>query len=156
MRRTLHMKQHQHVILALRSDISVYDGKRTYRITQDPTSNSREIITICERMERAHGAGDWCAIDDLMDELQSYKIWLYEGTRYIPYKAIGAPCIRQGVMRFRDWSRWDGKGHDFPEQRLGHDFPELSRGHDFAELPDDGYDFPELADTDEFPELADQ
>lgn len=146
MPRTLQMKQHKRVLLTLRSDLSLYDGKRIYLITPDRSLNSRELLSTFERMERAYSIGDWCTIDDLMQELQSFKIWLYEDAQYIPYTAIGVPCIRQGVMRFRDWVKWNGKGRDFPEQRLGHDFPELARGHDFAELPVDGHDFPELVD----------
>jgi hypothetical protein len=80
-----------------------------------------------------------------MEELQSFRIWLYEDGRFIPYRIMGVPCARHGVIRFRTWKRWDGRGYDFPEQRLGHDFAELARGHDFAELPDDGHDFLELA-----------
>ena len=146
MTRVLQMKQHGRVILTLRSDVSLFDGGRIYRITQDPSVKSRQQITICERLERAHISGDWYTFDDLMEELQSSRIWLYEGSHYIPYSVMGAPCIRRGVMRFRNWLRWDGKGYDLPEQRLGHDCPELARGHDFAELPDDGHDFPELRD----------
>jgi hypothetical protein len=143
----LQIKQHARMIVTLRSDLSLYDGKLIYRVTHDPSGNSRQVMTICERLERAYQLGDWCTIDDLMDELQSFRIWLYDDRRYIPYNVMGVPCARQGVIRFREWKRWDGRGYDFPEQRLGHhDFPELARGHDFAELPDDGHDFPELAE----------
>jgi hypothetical protein len=144
MTRILQMRQHKRTILTLRSDLSVYDGRRMYRVSVGASDNSRRVVTTCERMERAHRVGDWCTIDDLMEELQSFRIWLYEDDRYVPYKVMGVPCIRQGVLRFREWLQWDGKGYDFPEQRRGHDFPELARGHDFAELPDDGHDFPEL------------
>ena len=145
MPRTLQMKQHARVILTLRPDLSLYDGSVIYRVTHDPTGNS-QVMTICQRLERAHQIGDWCTIDDLMEELQSFRIWLYEDGCYMPYSVMGVPCARQGVIRFRDWTRWDGRGSDFLEQRLGHDFPELARGHDFAELPNDGHDFPELAE----------
>jgi len=141
---TLHMKQHRRVILTLRSDLSLCDGGRIFRVRQEPSDHSRHVWTICERLERAHRIGDWCTIDDLMRELQSRRIWLHEGDRYIFYSAIGVPCLRQGIIRLREWLRWDGKGYDLPEQRRGHDFPELARGHDFAELPDDGHDFAEL------------
>jgi hypothetical protein len=110
-----------------------------------PSGSSRQVITICERLERAHRTGDWCTVDDLMDELQSSRIWLNEDGRYIPYGIMGVPCARQGVIRFRDWKRWDGRSYDLPEGRLGHDFAELARGHDLAELPDDGHDFLERA-----------
>lgn len=146
MPRTLQMKQHARVILTLRSDLSLYDGKQIYRVTHDPAGKSRQVMAICDQLERAHRIGDWCTIDDLMEKLQSLKIWLYERSRYTPYSVIGAPCARQGVIRFRDWKRWEGRGYDFPEQRLGYDLPELARGHDLAELPDDGHDFAELAE----------
>ena len=55
-------------------------------------------MTICERLERAHWIGDVGTIDDLMEELQSFRIWLYEDGRYIPYRTHG--CARQGVIRF--------------------------------------------------------
>jgi hypothetical protein len=148
MTRVLQLRQHRRVILTLRSDLSLYDGQCMFRVTVEPSDNSRHVVTICERMERAHLVGDWCTIDDLMEELQSYRIWLYEGDRYIPYKIMGVPCVRQGVLRFREWLRWGGKGYDFPELRRGRDFPELARGHDFAELPDNGHDFPELIGQD--------
>jgi hypothetical protein len=146
MPRTLEMRQHARVILTLRPDVSVYDGSAIYRVAQGPSGNSKEVMAICERLERAHRRGEWCTVDDLMEELQAFRIWLYEGDRYIAYRHIGAPCARGGVIRFRDWKRWDGRGYDFPEQCLGHDFPELLRGHDFAELPDEGHDFAELPD----------
>jgi hypothetical protein len=153
MTRILQMRQHRRVILTLRSDLSLYDGKPIFRVTLEPSENSRHVATICERLERAHRTGDWCTIDVLMEEIQSFRIWLYEDKRYIPYNVIGVPCIRQGVLRFKEWLRWDGRGRDFPELRRGHDFPELARGHDFAELPDDGPDFPELGHRHDFPEL---
>jgi hypothetical protein len=105
MTRVLQLRQHRRVILTLQSDLSLYDGQRMYRVMVAPSDNSRHVVTICERMEQAHRVGDWCTIDDLMEELQSYRIWLYEGERYIPYKIMGAPCIRQGVLRFREWLR---------------------------------------------------
>jgi hypothetical protein len=74
MPRTLQMKQHNSVILTLRSDLSLYDGSVIYRVEHSPSGNSRQVMTICKRMERAH--------------------------------------------RFGDWKRWDGRGYDFPEQRL--------------------------------------
>jgi hypothetical protein len=148
MTRILQMRQHKRVILTLRSDWSLYDGKPMYRVAVELSDNSRNVVTICERMERAHCVGDWCTIDDLMDELQSFHIWLYEDDRYIPYKVMGVPCMRQGVLRFREWLRWDGMGHNFAELRRGHDFHELARGHDFTELPDSGHDFLELVGED--------
>jgi hypothetical protein len=147
------MRQHRRAILTLRSDLSLHDGKPMFRVTLEPSDNSRHAVTMCESLERAHRVGDWCAIDDLMEEIQSFRIWLYEDERYIPYNVIGLPCIRQGVLRFREWLRWDGRRHDFPELRRGHDFPELARGHDFPELDDDGHDFPELRYGHDFPEL---
>jgi hypothetical protein len=153
MTRTLQIRQHRRAILTLRSDLSLSDGKAMFRVTLEPSDNSRHVVTTCERLERAHLIGDWCTIDDLMEEIQSFRIWLYEGERYIPYNVIGVPCIRQAVLRFREWLRWDGRGHDFPELRRGHDFPELARGHDFPELDDDGHDFPELLYSHDFPEL---
>jgi hypothetical protein len=82
MARTLQMKQHDRVIITLRSDLSLYDGRLIYRVTHDPADNSRQVMAICERLERTHQIGDWCTIDDLMEELQSFRIWLYEGSRY--------------------------------------------------------------------------
>jgi hypothetical protein len=76
MLRTLQIKQHNRVILTLNSDLSLYDGSWIHRITLGPSGNSREVMTICERLERAHRMGDWLAIDDLMEELQSFKFWL--------------------------------------------------------------------------------
>jgi hypothetical protein len=46
-------------------------------------------MAVCERLERAHGIGDWCTIDDLMEELQFFRIWAYEDDRYIPYNIMG-------------------------------------------------------------------
>jgi hypothetical protein len=143
--RILQMRQHRRPILTLRPDLSLYDGRSMFQVALEPSDNSRHVLTMCERMERAHRIGDWCTIDDLMDELHSCRIWLFEDDHYIAWKATGVPCIRQGVLRFKEWLRWGGVGFDFPELRHGHDFPELARGHDFAELPDDGHDFPELA-----------
>ena len=87
MPRIFQMKQHNRVILALRSDLSLYDGSEIYRVNHSPSGNSREI---CERLERAHRTGDGGTIDDLMEELQSFRIWLYEDGRYIPYRSMGA------------------------------------------------------------------
>jgi hypothetical protein len=76
MPRILQMKQHNRVILALRSDLSLYDVSEIYRVNHSPSGNSREVMTICERLERAHRTGDGGTIDDLMEELQSFRIWL--------------------------------------------------------------------------------
>ena len=54
-------------------------------------------MTIFKRVERAHRIGDWCTIDDLMEELQSFRFRLYEGGRYIPY--LGVPCgVREASL----------------------------------------------------------
>src|SRR4030095_15265274 len=82
MPRTLEMRQHARVILTLRPDVSVYDGSAIYRVAQGPSGNSKEVMAICERLERAHRRGEWCTVDDLMEELRAFRIWLYEGDRY--------------------------------------------------------------------------
>jgi hypothetical protein len=88
----LQMKQHNRVILTLQSDLSLYDGGGIYRVTLDPFGNPMEVMATCERLERAHRVGDWCKIDDLMEELQSFKIWLYdEDGRCISYRSLGLP-----------------------------------------------------------------
>ena len=94
--------------------LSPYDGKPMVRVTLEPSDNSRHMATICECVKRAQRIGDWCTIDDLMEEMQSFRIWLCQEGRYIPYNVIGVPCIRQGALRFTERMRWDGWGPGFP------------------------------------------
>jgi hypothetical protein len=59
MSRILQMKQHARVILTLRPDLSLYDGRRVYRLVHDRAGSSRQVMMTCERLERAHQLGDW-------------------------------------------------------------------------------------------------
>jgi len=150
----LSIKQHKKVVITLRSDFSLYDGKQIFRVTRDPSHDSRRLMKILDELERAYCVGDRDTIGDLMDELQSNRLWLFANETYIPYRLIGVPCLRQGVIRFRDWPHWETR--DFPKICAWNDFPELARGHDLAELPDDGYDFAELRKEYDRPELIEQ
>jgi len=48
MTRTLQMRQHRRAILSLRSDLSLYDGKPMFRVTLEPSDNSRHVVTLCD------------------------------------------------------------------------------------------------------------
>ena len=68
----------------LRTDLSLYDGKPMFPVTPEPSDNSRHVVTMCERFGAAHRIGDWCTIDGLMEEIQSFSHLALQGRALHP------------------------------------------------------------------------
>jgi hypothetical protein len=115
MPRTLQMKQAGKLVFTLRSEFST--SGLIYRVREEQKGALARFGEFFRKLGHAYYCRDEWAIESIMHKVQSSGLWLYEDGSYIPYRAIGIPSLKEGFIRFRDWTVAGiaKRIHDFPE-----------------------------------------